>query len=211
MADFLSKYSLALFTLAGTILGALASFLTASIMARKETRLKLREKILDRRIQAHEKVVEFAHTMRAMIPLGGFDKQGEISRSPAVLVSKKEFDEWFNYFYLTLNTTSIWLGTKLIHELNLFQDYLVNLNEFLSEAPSANYQTVGQVIRLDFIHFSTSIEKLAFDFFVNDLEKIQVNRLPSWHKYPINETKNRLQETDLFKRKNELLELIKST
>jgi hypothetical protein len=86
---------------------------------RKEIRLKLREKLLDRRIQAHERVIELSHSMRAMLPLGGLDAEGELARTPAALASKEAFDEWFNHFYQTMTSTSTWLGTSLTQELNL--------------------------------------------------------------------------------------------
>lgn len=210
LEEFLSKYSTALFTLAGALLGALASFLTASVMAQKEIRLRLREKLLDRRIEAHEHVIDLSHSMRAVRPLGGLDAEGELARTPAVLISKEVFDDWFNHFYQTMTTTSTWLGMSLIHELNLLQDYVVNLNEFLRQVPTENYQRVGQIIRLDFIHFSESIEKLAFEFFTNDLEKLRISRLPKWHKYPLEETEKRIRNTDLFKHRNELQALVRA-
>ncbi len=208
MEEFLDKYSTALFTLAGALLGALASFLTASVMAQKEIRLRLREKLLDRRIEAHERIIELSHSMRAMRALGGLDNEGELARAPAVLISKEVFDEWFMYFYKIMTTTSNWLGTSLTHELNLLQDYLVNLNEFLRQVPVENYPRVGQIIRQDFISFSASIEKLAFEFFTNDLEKLRISPLPKWHKYPVKETEKRIQDTDLFKHRDELQALV---
>jgi hypothetical protein len=211
MADFISKNSSALFTLAGAALATIASFLTASIMARKETSLKLREKILDRRIEAHERIIELSHSLRAMFPLGGIDAQGELSRTPSILGSKEAFDGWFRHYFEIMLSSSNWLGTNLIHELNLLQDYIVNLNEYLRNVPNENYQKVGQVIRLDFIKFSESIERLAFEFFINDLEKLKISPLPKWHKYPLEETKRRLQDTDLFKRRNELQSFIRTT
>ncbi len=206
--EFLSKYSTAIFTLAGALLGALTSFMTASVMASKEIRLRLREKLLDHRIEAHERIIDLSHSLRAMHPLGGIDDEGELVRTPSVLTSKEVFDNWFQRFYQTLTATSIWLDTSLIHELNLLQDYVVNLNEFLRRVPTENYPRVGQIVSLDFIHFSESVEKLAFDFFTNDLEKLRMSRLPKWHKYPLAKAEKRIQGTEFFKRRNELQSLV---
>jgi hypothetical protein len=211
MADFLSKNSSALFTLAGAALATIASFLTASIMANKEIKLKLREKILDRRIEAHERIIELSHTMRVIFPLGGLDAQGEVIRTTSILLSKEAFDEWFGHFFDILSSTSNWLGADLVHELNLLQDYLVNLNEFLRQVPSQNYQKVGQIIRLDFLHFSETTERLAFEFFVNDLEKLRISTLPKQHKYLRKETERRLNETEFGKHRTELLMFIQTS
>jgi len=210
LEEFLTEYSTALFTLVGVLLGALASFMTSSFMAKKETRLKLREKILDRRIGAHEQIVDLSHSMRVMIPLGGLDADGELARTPGILTSEDAFDKWFGYFHKVMTSTSIWLGTSLMHELYLFQDYLINLKEFLRQVPAENYPKVGQVVRLDFVHFSESVEKLAFNFFTNDLENLRIGDLPKWHKYPLKETEKRLQNTNFVKRNGELRALTRT-
>jgi hypothetical protein len=101
-------------------------------------------------------------------------------------------------------------GHEFMQDYNLLQDYLVNLNEFLRQVPAQNYQRVGQVIRLDFIHFSESIERLAFEFFINDLEKLRISPLPKWHKYPLKETEKRIQDTDFYKHRNELQALVRA-
>jgi hypothetical protein len=154
------------------------------------------------------KVNSLSHSMRAMFPIGGLDAQGDLARIPSILATKQSFDEWMRHYFNTMMLSSNWLGANLIHELNLFQDYQVNLQEYLRNVPEGNYIKVGQIIRLDFVHFSEKIERLAFNFFINDLEKLRISPLPEWHKYPIKETTKRLESTDLYKRRAELNALI---
>lgn len=63
---------------------------------------------------------------------------------------------------------------------------------------------MGVILRDDFVDFSTTIEKLAFSFFSEDLAKLRINDIRAWHKYPREETERRLAETALFKRRPEL-------
>lgn len=205
--DFLSSNASALFALAGALVGAFASFISTWILSHRELRLKLREKILDRRIEAHEKIIDLSHSLRTMVALGGLDTEGELARAPSILSSQEAFDAWFLYFYDTMSSTSNWLRNDLVREINLLQDYVVNLNEFLRDVPTENYIRVGQLIRLDFIHFSESIEKLAFKFFSEDLEKLRIGDIKLWHKYPIEETERRLQQTELFCKRVEMTAL----
>jgi hypothetical protein len=204
MDEFIKNNATALFTILGVVIGIIGSFMTASFVANRESKLKLREKILDKRIESHERIISLSHSLRAMFPIGGLDAQGELARIPSILATKKSFDDWMHHYFNTMMLSSNWLGANLIHELNLLQDYQVNLQEFLRNVPEGYYIQVGQILRLDFIYFSERIERLAYNFFINDLEKLRISPLPEWHKYPIKETTKRLESTDLYKRRAEL-------
>lgn len=191
-------------TVTGAVIGALVTLLATWGQSKRELRSRLWEKVLDRRIEAHERVIMFAKTMRTMVTLGYEEAPGELARAPAALMSYDGFNEWYLQFYEASNLGSTWLSTELTRELNLLQDYLVNLDLFLRRIKPDASPHVGVILRQDFIDFSTSIEKLAFQFFSQDLAKLRLNDLRKWHKYPRKETERRLDRTVLLSRKDEL-------
>ena len=67
--NILSDNIVAVFALLGTIIGASLTFLSSWFLAGRETKLRLREKLLDRRIEAHEQIILLTPTIRTMISL----------------------------------------------------------------------------------------------------------------------------------------------
>jgi hypothetical protein len=196
--------------LAGVFVGGGISFLTAWAMRDREWNLKIWEKFLDRRFTAHEDIVGLALTMRFVCPLGRVDSSGELIRAPQVLMSKEAFDEWLVQFAQKSGPATTWLSTPVTRELNFVQDYFVTLQTQLSELSPAHFPIVGSFIRQDFIDLSSKLEKTAFKFFQADARKLRLNDLTEHHKYPLEETKRRLQKTVLLSRWNEIRLLIES-
>jgi len=175
---------------------------------KKDLYYRLWEKVLDRRIQAHEQVIQLSKTLRTMVSLGYPEEDGQLARTPAIMQSREEFDNWCAQFWQVVAPGSTWLSTEVTREVNLLQDYIVNLYEFLREVDSAHFPEVGAILRNDFIQLSDRIEKLAFSFFSRDLSKLRIGDLSEWHKYPLEETQRRLAETALFSRQKDLEVLI---
>jgi hypothetical protein len=200
LAAFLQTNSSAVFGLLGALGGGVLSYIATSLHKRREFDLQIWSKLFDRRIAAHEKVIALAVEMRVMVVLGGVDSRGEVRRSPQVLFSKEQFEEWFTRFtQLSLEGTT-WLSTSTKREVNLVQDYLITLHMHLAAIPSARYLEVGEIVREDFVDLSSSLEKKAFEFFTSDIKKLQLNNLEKWHKYKRAVTERRLQATMLISR-----------
>jgi hypothetical protein len=210
IGDFLATNAAAVFAIAGAIIGAMATLIATMIQTSREPRFRLLEKVMDRRIAAHESVVSLSHSLRTMIALGGVAADGELARAPAALANEEAFDAFFESFHATMTAASNWLRTDLVRELNLLQDYIVNLNELLRGAPSADYPRVGQILRQDFVDFSASIERLAHRFFAEDLKKLRLSDVEEWHKYPLEETHARLDATSLLTRRRELRGMLRN-
>ena len=208
MAKFLAEHASALFAIAGIVIGAGLSFLRAWVMKRREVKLRLREKVLDRRIQAHEQVVKLVKPMRTMVLLGYREDDGETARTPAPLQSPKDFEQWYSNHYSGVRESTTWLATEVKRELNLFQDYIINLTSVLNHAGEDEYAEIGRIIRNDFISFSERMEKLAFEFFESELTNLELNSLQDWHKYPREKTIERLEDTALMKRKEKINSII---
>lgn len=195
----------------GTAIGAAIAFVREYTLKNKELKIKLWEKIIDRRIHAHEVVLDFSKTLRKMIRLDKTNEKGRVEAYPEILTSKETYDDWHTHFLQTFGDVSTWLSTDLTRELNLLQDYMINLEGFLRLIDQTKYHILGSQIRFDFIAFSSTIEKLAFEFFRKDLHKLKLNDLTSWHKYAPHITTERLHQTNFFKEKNagNFMELLK--
>ncbi len=171
---------------------------------KKDIYFRLWEKVLDRRIQSHEQIIQLSKSLRQMHLLGYDEETKEVIRVPVMLTSKEDFEKWFNYFPEIITQNSTWLTITVTRELNLLQDYMVNLHHCVIKANPDNLPKLGNIIRDDFIQFSTRIEKLSFEFFSQDLSKLQLNDLDEWHKYQIEETRDKLKDTILFSKSSEI-------
>lgn len=200
---FLEQNASAVFTLLGIIVGAVLTFFFTWLLKGRELKLKLREKILDRRIEANDKIVEFSKSLRKASSLDRPDGEGGIAACPAFLVNRNKFDEWYQHFLKIMSKTSTWLSPALTREMNFMQDYMVNLEKFISLLPQEYYPEFGAMIMNDFIDLSQSIEKLAFNFFVKELPKFRMSDITQWHKYTKKETIDRLNKTKFFRLREE--------
>jgi len=129
------------------------------------------------------------------------NEEGELMRYPKILQNKKEFGKFGNNWTSTMFNIADWLSNDLVRELYLFQDYSVNLRQFLQKVEDKNIPIIGCIIRQDFIDFSTSIRRLAYKYFYSDLEKLRLEDNLAWHKYKPEETTKRLFATQLFLKK----------
>ena len=208
MEQIITDNASAIFAILGTLAGGILTFIGTWILQSQEAKNRLLEKVLDKRIQAHEKVIELSKFLRQMTSLGYAEKDGELARTPAIMMSHESFDDFLLRFSQTGVDSSTWLSTEVTRELYFVQDYFINLYEFLKNVEQDKFPEIGRVIRQDFIDFSSSLEKLAFDFFAKDLTKMKLNDLRQWHKYPLKVTQKRLNETEFMKNRDELLKTI---
>ena len=206
--EFIDNNASAIFGLLGALGGGLVSFLALWLLKKREYNLRLWDKLLERRIKAHENVIAVALEMRVMVALGATEESGEVARAPQVLRSKEDFEQWFIRFtQLTMEGTT-WLTTEANRELNFVQDYLVTLYQNLTGVPSEKYLPIGQVIRQDFIHLSSDLEKKSFAFFGKEVRRLKLSNLNKWHKYKRSETETRLKKTVLLSQWEKIREIV---
>ena len=196
--EFIKSNASAVFGLLGALGGGLVSFLASWLLKKREYSLRLWDKLLEKRIKAHENVIAAALEMRVMVALGATEENGEVARAPQLLRSKEDFEQWFIRFTQLTIEGSTWLTTEAKRELNFVQDYLVTLYQNLTDVPSEKYLQIGQVIRQDFIDLSSELEKKSFAFFEKDVRRLKLSNLKKWHKYKRPETENRLKKTALL-------------
>jgi hypothetical protein len=208
MSDFIEKNNVVIFTLLGVILGGLLTFLSNWFIIKKKMKLKLKEKVLDKRVQAHENIINLTKTLRTMEFLGIDTELSEVQRIPYMFSSRQKFDEWYMIYIKLISDSTTWLSNDLIKEINLFQDYIVNLFDKIKNLDDNKLKIIGNVVKYDFIEFSGHLERIAYRLFEKDLYKLKLSDLKKWHKYEKSEIIKRLQNTELLKKEKEINRII---
>lgn len=203
MIESLEQHATAISALLGTALGGGIAFITSRAAARRDLKIRLFESVFQRRMDAHEQVLELCRRICTMVGAGGLDESGEVARHPAFLHSSEAFNQCFAQLSNALSN-SHWFRAPLLRELNLFQDYLVTLNLHLEGTPEGAYPAVGGLIRQDFVDFAASIQERALLFFTDDLDRLDVLPPKAWHKFEKAETERRLSATQLLKRSSDI-------
>lgn len=208
--EFLMKNASAIFALAGVLSGALITGAISYLLKTKETRLRLTEKVLDRKLGAHERVIDIANLLRSMVIIGGDDNDGELKRTPMILKNRKNMDDFMAEFMKMQTEADRWLSARVKREISLFIDYFVNVYEHFRYSTDESIQEAGVFVRNDFIDFSLRIENVAHEFFNNDLLKLRFKTDRDWHKYPKEKTFRELDKTEFFKRKDEIISVLRN-
>lgn len=201
--EFLEAHANFVLALGGAVGGALISLVVGWLLRKRDYDLRLWDKLLERRIQAHENLIKVALEMRVMVALGTVDAEGEVIRAPQVLVSQEAFEQWFTSATGSNLKSSTWLATDAKREANFLQDYLVTLHLHLQPVASEDYLSVGSIIRQDFIDISVNLERSAFRFFEKDARRLRLSSLDDWHKHPREQTEKKLKDTQLLQRWSE--------
>lgn len=109
--EFIDSNASAVFGLLGALGGGLVSFLASWLLKKREYNLRLWDRLLERRIKAHENVIRVALEMRVVVPLGETEENGEAARAPQVLRSREDFNQWLIQFTQLTLEGSTWLTT----------------------------------------------------------------------------------------------------
>ncbi|SFI66416.1 hypothetical protein SAMN05216206_2690 [Pseudomonas guineae] len=197
--EFLQKNASAIFALLGVISGSLLTGVFSYISKARETKLRITEKVVDRKLQAHDNLIDFLGQIRTMLLLGGWDGEKELKRTPLPMNGQQELSDFLVNFSSMRNSSERWFSFGLKREISLFLDYVVSLNELVRTASDEKLQEIGALIRYDFIEFAVKIEDSAHDFINKDLLKLDHKTDRKWHKYKPEETIKKLGDTRLFK------------
>ena len=185
--------------LSGVLLGGVISFLTAYLIKSKEVKLKIVEKIIDKRIVAHEDILKISQRLRSTISLGKTDSEGNIVTYPSVLHSPETLDDFKGVFYDLINPNIHWINIELNRELNYLQDYIASISIQLENIPSEKYPEVALLVKQDLIDLATKIHDETTKFLNNDIFLVKAKPTKGHHKLPISETRSRYNNTLLFK------------
>ena len=208
MEEFLIKNASAVFALIGALMGTFITGVITYKTKTKEAKLRITEKLLDRKLAAHESLINTVGIIRSMVLLGGEDERGELLRCPLIMESRKNMDDFLAHFNKVQNESDRWLSTKLKKEISFFLDYFVNLNVHSKNGTDEALQSVGAIIRNDFIDIALELENCAHEFFNNDMLKLIYKTDRGWHKYSNDLTIKKLNETEFYKNKSEILKIL---
>jgi hypothetical protein len=212
------------FALLGVMIGALFSFVTMWITKNREIQLRLLEKVLDRRIDAHEKCLDLVVSLRSstqvfgtfvddnsgiqkILPLAAND--GGLATIPLIFTSKTKYQEFHAIELKKVVERFTWLSVALKREVSFLLDYLVNLDQLLVSMPDENYDIAGILVKTDLIEMAGKMEVLINDFFTKELLSFKLVTLKQHHKYSKTETIARLNQTALHLNRGKIEELIK--
>lgn len=208
MEELLVKNASAVFAIIGGLLGAIITGLFGFYGKSRETKLKLAEKIVDKKLEAHDQIINLANLMRVMHVVEGLPSGKELPRYPAFLENREAFDNFWVQLGQVQSQSDRWLSAELRRELCFCIDYLATLHKWTEQVNDIGLSRLGAVIRNDVIDISSRIEDSAHDFINNDVVKLNFKTDRRWHKFKPEETEKMFANTILMKRQPELQDIV---
>lgn len=201
MIDTLKEMNLIapLIGIIGLIIGSILTFFFSSNLKSKETKLKISEKLIDKRIDAHEQVLKLAKIMRSSHTENQFNSAKELITYPLIFLNEDNYRDWRANYLLVTNEYSHWLSISVLNELFYIQDYIVNLDKTLENVHEENYKSLGIILKMDFIEMSTNLEKEVVKYFEKGWENLSVKKKGDY-KLPKNVSYSRLKNSNFSKR-----------
>ncbi|AWB66145.1 hypothetical protein C2869_06695 [Saccharobesus litoralis] len=133
MEELLVKNASAVFAIIGGLLGSIITGFFGVYGKSRETKLKLAEKIVDKKIEAHDQIINLTNFMRVMCVVEGTPKGNELPRYPAFLKSRDAFDDFWFQLGKVQSQSDRWLSAELKRELYFCVDYLVTLHKWTEQ------------------------------------------------------------------------------
>lgn len=185
--------------LIGVVIGLIFTFFTNSYLKAKEVRLRIVEKIFDKRLKAHEDLLSMAKELRTTVSTHS-SKDGEnIDSYPALLHNIEYFNHFKGNFSVTVNANSHWISIELFRLLNYIQDYLENVSQTVLKISETNFLQFGVIVKTDFIDLAAELEHETLKFFEKDIYNVNLKTTKGHHKWPKEYTIERINSTALMK------------
>lgn len=196
LKNYEKELLIGLLPLIGVVIGFVLTTLGNIFTKHKETKLKIIEKFIDKRLEAFEKLNTFINDLRA-VDKYDITPTNEMRRYPIAFNAKENLTQ-LHLNLVALLSYSIWYSSELIKELNFVQDYFVTLQESIQDIPNENMKTVGMIFWTDFISLSSNLDKMNKEFFIEEIANLKYEPSKTWHKYKQPETEKRLQSMKLM-------------
>jgi hypothetical protein len=188
----------------GVIIAAFLAFFSSSFLKKKETLLKISEKILDKKLEAHENVLQLAKYLRSTISDNKFTVEMELITYPMILANKENYLDWKKDLFIKSNSNSHWLSNDVIKEIYFIQDYFANLDKTLENIPDENIEKIGIILKNDFINLSNNLEKTIVKYFEKGWKDLKTISNNEKYKLPKKISLERLENYNLSKRHLEM-------
>lgn len=192
---------------AAGLIGVIIGSMFTLVGKRKETRLRIIEKVFDKRLKAHEDILDIAKQMRTTVSTHSASDGINVDSYPGLLHNKESFNQFKENFFLAVNLNSHWISIELFRQLNYIQDYVENVSQALLKIDESNYPKFGIIVKQDFIDLAAELEIETLKFFDKDLYDVNLRTTKGHHKWPIEYTVSRLNSTEFIK-KHELISKI---
>ena len=189
----------------GALVGAFGGLIIAALTPWFKYSFILNEKIAEKRITAHESVMNLASEMRVTSVVN--DQSGILTRCPVPMLSQESFDQWQVHIYKTTAPGRTWLSEDVRRELDFLQNYFYNLMNNVSGVSDEIYQQIGVILYQDFMDITDSLEQVAYKYFQKGLH-VRKNRDLSSNKEYQQWMEARLLKTNLFTKDKEIKALL---
>lgn len=211
MLEFLSANSsvvIATFsTIIGAIIGATTTVMASYFVKRREFSLKLREALIQKRIDAHEALIKIANEMRKGNLIRANLSHERSYDHPEMLYSKELFDQWKNKIYDNYDSLYPWLGRSAKRELYLVNTYVRYLDTLMPESiKDFQVYRIGTFINADLRDMGELLSNSASRFFSKEMGKLSIGNFSSIPDNDIKYMKAKIYEYDLSRHREDIVE-----
>lgn len=193
----------ALIGIGGILLGSVLTYFSQNMLLRKKTVLKFAEKVIDKRLEAYDKIYIVIKKLRIMTQVG-YEKNENpnelIVRKPMILSDYNTLSMFITEMNNVYSQYSQWYDIELTRTYYFYQDYIINCSSYYASLTD-NIEEFSISLKTDFIELGLMFDKAILNFYTKDLYKIN-KKVDSykWHKLKKAETIKLLENTVLFRK-----------
>jgi len=195
-----------IFALVGVILGAILTFVLNKQLKQDEYKTRINEKIIDKRINAHEAILEMSKLLRTTISKQSISETGQLQTYVGMIANKETFENFKTRYYELENFNNHWLDPELNKYTFFIQEYLMNLDLLLKDIDEKHYPDIGQIIKPDFLDFSHRLEESAVKFLTKGIYDYKKEYYEKESYYDLNTTNEMFRKTKLSENYKKLKE-----
>ena len=197
------KYLLpALIGVGGVLVGSLISLWANYLIKSRETALRIKEKIFDKKVKAYENLLLLTQNMRCTKKTKISDSRTIVKRYPACFKNKETFIAFSIDYNQIGNSSHFWIDVEIIRLIDFFKNYLIELSVTIDEIPEEQFMNVGILVISDFLKHATELENKVIKFFEIEIQKPNLKTRRGYHRFETAIYKQKMMDTDL--KKNEL-------
>ena len=190
----------------GIIIGSLLTFLMTYILKNSDNKWKLNEKVISKRIQAHESLQYFINELNLTV---GYKISDRKVRTCVKIFSDPDiFLEWNNQFTIFISKNFIWFSQSILEEIQFFNEYLEALRKYFAdnEVGPVGLMKIGDFLKYDLEKIGKTFSLLVKDYFAYDLTKVVIEKDYPFidKKLSSHEVKEHYRGYDLFKSRKKL-------
>jgi len=165
----------AVFALAGVALGALLSFLSSHALEKREAEHRVTEKVLDRRIEAHEEIARWAESLGGTYVIG-YDENDEETEvvTPVFMCSPDAYVEWRRSLGELTGRYAVWLSAATDEQIKILDTYLYELEALLRRGRAENIWAIGAIVSRDLCTLMTRIQNTCYRYLSRDLLRLEL-------------------------------------